>query len=159
MTKKLKGAIIGLGGIARMEHMVAYENNENVAIVAICDILPEKIENFKKEFSMDVSAFIDYKEVLNTKGLDFVDICTPNYLHSVIAVEALNKGINVFCEKPDAVSASEALKMKEAAEKSGKVLMVMRNNRYRKTSAFLKKFINDGKKRYFTLLQVRHFVL
>lgn len=78
-------------------------------------------------------------------NLDAIDICTPNYLHSVIACAALEKGLHVLCEKPDAVSVAEAEKMKAAAEKSGKCLMVIRNNRYWPTSGFLKKFIGDGK--------------
>ena len=103
---------------------------DNVEIVAICDINPEKIESYKKNFTtVNAAEFTDYKELLNYEGLDFVDICTPNYLHSIIAVAALVKGFKVFCEKPDAVSVEEALKMQSAAEKSGKKLMVMRNNR------------------------------
>lgn len=146
MEKKLKVGLIGLGGICRIAHMPGYKDFDNVEIVAICDILPEKIESFKEQFSIEnVAEFTDYKELLDSCDLDFIDICTPNYLHSIIAVEALNKGINVFCEKPDAVSVEEALKMKEAAEKSGKKLMVMRNNRYRADARYLKKFIEDGK--------------
>ena len=127
-------------------HMPRYRGADDVEIVAICDILPEKIEAFHRNFGMrEVPSFTDYKELLEVEGLDYVDICTPNYLHSIIAVDALNKGINVFCEKPDAVSVEEALRMKEAAEKSGKKLMVMRNNRYLNTMRYLKKFIEDGK--------------
>ena len=145
MENKLKVGIIGLGGICRNQHMKAYLNMKNVEVVAICDILPEKIELFKKQFDMEnVPSFTNYKELLETKDLDFIDICTPNYLHSIIAVEALNKGIHVFSEKPDAVSVSEATKMKEAAEKSGKHLMVMRNNRHRATMQYFKKYIEEG---------------
>ncbi len=146
MEKALKVGLIGLGGIARWAHMPAYKKMNNVEIVAICDILPEKIESFKKQFEFDaVPSFTDYNELLALDGLDFVDICTPNYLHSTIAVKALDRGINVFCEKPDAVSVEEALKMQGAAEQSGKHLMVMRNNRFRTDSQYLKKFIQDGK--------------
>jgi len=146
MGKILKAGLIGLGGICRGPHMRCYNTMDNVEIVAICDILPEKIELFKKQFDMEnVASFTDYKELLNVEGLDFVDICTPNYLHSIIAVDALNKGINVFTEKPDAVSVSEATKMKDAAEGTGKHLMAMRNNRHRKTMQYLKKYIEDGK--------------
>ena len=135
MEKALKVGLIGLGGIARWAHMPAYKKMNNVEIVAICDILPEKIESFKKQFEFDaVPSFTDYNELLALDGLDFVDICTPNYLHSTIAVKALDRGINVFCEKPDAVSVEEALKMQGAAEQSGKHLMVMRNNRFRTDS-------------------------
>lgn len=146
MGKKLKAGLIGLGGICKGAHMKGYSQMDNVEIVAVCDILPERVEEFKKTFNMpDVLGFTDFNDLLNVEGLDFVDICTPNYFHSIIAVAALNKGINVFCEKPDAVSAAEAEKMKEAAERNNKVLMVMRNNRYLETSEYLKKYIDDGK--------------
>lgn len=142
--KKLKVAIIGCGGIGAGRHMPSYANMDNVDIIACCDILEERAKKTAEKF--DVPAYYtDYKEVLKIEGLDAVDICTPNYLHSIIAIDALNAGINVFCEKPDAKSVEEAEKMKAAAEKSGKLLMVMRNNRYWLTSKFLKKYIEDGK--------------
>lgn len=145
MEKKLKVGLIGLGGICTWAHMAGYPHMDNVEIAAICDILPSKIDAFKERFNMpDVPSFTDYKELLDVEGLDFVDICTPNYLHSIIAVDALNKGLHVFCEKPDAVSVSEALRMKEAAEKSGKHLMVMRNNRHRNVAKYMKKYIEAG---------------
>ena len=142
--KKLKIAIIGNGGIAKGCHAPAYEKMDNVEIVAACDIIEERAKEMADRFGA-AKWSTDYKEILDIPGLDAVDICTPNYLHSIIAVDALNNGINVFCEKPDAVSVEEAEKMKTAAEKSGKVLMVMRNNRYRGISSFLKSYIEDGK--------------
>ena len=147
MSKKLKVGLIGLGGIMKNAHMAGYRNmTDLVEIVAICDILPEKIEVFKNQFGMqNIPSFTDYKELIKMEGIDYVDICTPNYLHSIIAVDALNGGLHVFCEKPDAVSVEEALKMKAAAEKNNRHLMVMRNNRYRRTAQYLKKYIAEGK--------------
>ena len=146
MRKTYKVGIIGLGGIAKGAHMTAYKRMDNVKVVALCDIVPEKIEAFKKRFDLpdDIPSFTDYHELLDMEGLDYVDICTPNYLHSVIAVDALNKGLNVFTEKPDAVSVAEVTRMKEAADRSGKVLMAMRNNRHRNTAKYLKQYIADG---------------
>ena len=143
---KLKLGIIGLGGICRSRHMPTYENNPDVELVAICDILPEKIASFKERFHIgdEVLTFTDYNELL-ALDLDFIDICTPNYLHSIIAVAALNRGIHVFTEKPDAVSAEEAQRMMDAAERSGKHLMAMRNNRYRQCAKYMKEFIADGR--------------
>ncbi len=146
MSKKLKVGLIGLGGIMRGAHMPGYARMDDVEITAICDIVPEKIESFKAQFNMpEVASFTDFNELIAKADVDFVDIATPNYLHSVIAVAALNGGKHVFCEKPDAVSVAEAEKMQAAAEASGKHLMVMRNNRYRKTAKYLKKFIAEGK--------------
>lgn len=144
MDRKLKVGIIGLG---KMCHMPIYRDMDNVEVVAICDILPEKITALKEKFGLgdEVLSFTDYHDLLDVEGLDFVDISTPNYLHSIIAVDALDKGIHVFTEKPDATSPEEAEKMMLAAQRSGKHLMAMRNNRYRGNAKFLKQYIADGK--------------
>ena len=113
-------------------------------IVAICDINPKKLDDVSKRYPK-ARLYKDYKEMIETEELDAVDICTPNNYHSIVAIYALNKGINVICEKPDAVSTEEALKMKEAAEKSGKTLMLIRNNRYRPSTKFLKQYIAEDK--------------
>lgn len=142
--KKLKIAVIGTGGIAKAFHVEALSKMENVELVALCDIKIEKAQELAKTYNV-ANVYENYKDVLEIEGLDAVDICTPNYLHSIIAVEALNKGLHVFCEKPDAVSVEEVLKMKNASEENNKTLMVMRNNRYWETSKFLKNYIRDGK--------------
>lgn len=144
MSKKLRIGIIGAGSIATIAHIPAYAKMENVEVVAVCDIKLEKAQAMAEQYNVP-HTFENYMDLINMDGIDAVDICTPNYLHSEIAVKALEKGLHVFCEKPDAVSAAEAERMQAAAEKSGKVLMVMRNNRYMGISSFLKKYIDDGK--------------
>lgn len=144
MSKKLKIALIGAGGIATVNHMPGYANMDNVEIVAICDIIIEKAQKLADKYGVK-QVFEKYEDVLEIPGLDAIDICTPNYLHSVIAVAALEKGLHVFCEKPDAVSIAEVEKMEAAAQKSGKILMVMRNNRYMPISAFAKNYIENGR--------------
>ena len=142
---KIKLALIGCGGIARHAHIKCYrELTDRFEIVATCDIIPERAEWAAKEFGI-TAAYTDYHDVLAIEGLEAVDICTPNYLHSIIAVDALNSGINVLCEKPDAINPDEALKMKTAAEKNGKLLMVIRNNRFIQQTEYLKKYIEAGK--------------
>lgn len=138
-------AIIGCGGISRWAHAPFYTNVKNVNVVAVCDILPERAEGFKKDLYPNAVPYTDWHEVLERDDIECIDICTPNYLHSEIAIAALNKGLHVFCEKPDAVSPELAIAMKEASEKNGKVLMVMRNNRFSSISAYAKKFIEDGR--------------
>lgn len=146
MENKIKIGIIGCGGIANGAHKPPYDSMEDVEIVACCDIIKDRAVSLAKHFGNDESkAFTDYKEMIEKVELDAVDICTPNYLHSIIAVYALEHGLNVFCEKPDAISVAEAENMKAAAEKSGKMLMVMRNNRYMPSSTYLRKYIDAGK--------------
>jgi len=144
--KKFRVGCVGNGGMGT-GHLEAYaKESDRVEVVALCDIVPEKMEKAKKKFGLDnVSCYTDYKEMIEKEELDFVDICTPNYLHSPIAVYAMEHDRHVFCEKPDAMDVEGVLAMKETSERTGKLLMVMRNNRYYGNSVYMKKFINEGR--------------
>lgn len=141
----IKVGLIGCGGIARWAHSLFYKAAEDVKVVAICDIDSQRLEIFHKEGIPDADTYSDYHDVLNREDIDCIDICTPNYLHAQIAVEAFAKGKHVFSEKPDAVSPELVLAMKEASEKADKVLMVMRNNRFTDASRYAKQYIEDGR--------------
>lgn len=140
----IKIGIVGAGRICQGPHMGAYDKIENAEIVAICDIDPKKLEVVGKRYP-NAKLYTDYREMIDNEELDAVDVCTPNNYHSIVAIYALNKGLHVICEKPDAINVEEAEKMKKAAEENGKVLMVIRNNRYRPTTKFLKKYIAEDK--------------
>ena len=140
----LKFGMIGVGKICQGCHLPAYDKLDDVKIVAICDINEDRLNEIGKRYP-DAKRYTDYREMIENEELDAVDICTPNNIHSEAAVFALDHGLHVMCEKPDAVSVCEAEKMKNAAEKSGKTLMVMRNNRYRPSTKFLKQYIAEGK--------------
>ncbi len=143
--KTYKVGIVGLGGINRGAHSPFYAKDKRVQVVAICDILPDRAKKMHDDFYHDADIYTDYKELLKRDDLDAIDICTPNYLHSEIAIAALNAGINVFCEKPDAISPEKAQAMKDVADKNGKLLMIMRNNRFSDISKYAKKYIDDGR--------------
>ena len=137
--------IVGCGGISRWAHYPFYKNDKRVKVVAVCDIIKERAEGFVRDCYPEATVYTDYRELVAREDIDCVDICTPNYLHSEIAVAAFAHGKNVFSEKPDAVSPEKALAMKEAAEKAGKLLMVMRNNRFADASAYMKRYIEAGR--------------
>lgn len=142
---KWKVGIIGNGGICKGAHIPLYTKDERVEVVAVCDIIEERAQYLKDTYFPNATVYTDYEELLKDESIDSVDICTPNYLHSIIAVAAFEAGKHVFCEKPDAVDVSEVLRMNEAAKKAGKTLMVMRNNRFVDASVFAKNYIEKGK--------------
>lgn len=139
----LRIAGIGTGGIFHIAHLKPWLAHPEVEVVALCDIVPEKAQKLADEHGID-RVFADYHDVLKLDDVDAVDICTPNKFHSEIAVAALEAGKHVFCEKPDAISVSEAQRMADAAERTGRTLMVMRNNRFRPDVQFLKRYIDAG---------------
>jgi len=143
MANKLRLAVIGTGGIARGAHLPVWTKMSNVEIVAVCDIVPGRAAAVARDLGIE-KAYEDYHDVLQLQDVDAVDICTPNYMHSVIAVDALRAGKQVLCEKPDAVSPAEAAKMMQAARETGNLMMTIRNNRFEPHATFLKKYIEDG---------------
>ena len=142
---KLRVALIGNGGICRGSHIENYYEDDRVEVVAFCDIIEERAITLRDKYYPEAAVYTDYKELLKDKSIDAVDICTPNYLHSIIAVDAFKAGKHVLCEKPDAIDVTEVLKMKNAADEAGKVLMVIRNNRFATASQYAKKFVEEGK--------------
>ncbi|WP_166241925.1 Gfo/Idh/MocA family protein [Paenibacillus turpanensis] len=140
---KLKIALVGTGNILRQAHLPALLSHPDIEIAAVCDTVLEKAEALAKEFGIP-DVYTDYRIALERKDIDIVDVCTPNLFHSEVSIAALQAGKHVFCEKPDAVSPLEAKRMAEAAKTSGKVLMVMRNNRFRSVSQFLKRYADAG---------------
>lgn len=146
MSQKLRLAIVGCGSIAYHAHASNYENIDNIEIVALCDIDPARTALMKDNYKCCADAWetVDYNDIVNCADIDAVDICTPNYLHAPIAVAMLNSGKHVLTEKPDAMTVAEVTSMKEAAEKNGRVLMAMRNNRFTPAARYAKKAIAEG---------------
>ena len=141
---KLRIGIIGCGGIANGKHMPALSRLKDVEMVAFCDIVEERAQKAAKEYGAEgAQVFTDYRELLKL-DLDAVNVLTPNKSHSPITVDALEAGKHVMCEKPMAINTEEAIKMVEAAKRTGKKLTIGYQNRFRPDSMYLKKCIEAG---------------
>ncbi len=138
-SDKVRVGIIGCGGIANGKHMPSLQKLKNVEMVAFCDIVLEKAEAAKQKYGTpDAAVYEDYKKLLCDKTIDVVHVCTPNRAHSFITVDALEAGKHVMCEKPMAINSAEALKMVEAAKRTGKLLTIGYQTRQRSDSLFMK---------------------
>lgn len=145
MTKKLKIAIVGCGGIANGKHMPSLSRVKQAEMVAFCDIELEKAEKAAAEFgSADAKVYEDYKELLLDKEIDVVHVCTPNISHAEISIAAMEAGKHVMCEKPMAINTEEAKQMVEASERTGKKLTIGYNNRFRSDSQYLHNVCTRG---------------
>lgn len=137
----LNFAIIGCGRIAKRhaEQMIRYGQ-----VVAVCDIVPKKADEFAKLY--EAEAYYSIEELLQAEtGLKLVAICTPNGLHALHSIKALEAGHHVLCEKPLCINVEDGKKMIAAAEKAAKKLFVVKQNRYNPPVAFLKELITNGK--------------
>ena len=120
------------------KHLPAMKKSGLYEIVAFCDIIRERAEKAKKEYGTeDAKVFEDYRELIK-EDLDVVYVTTPNRSHAEISIAAMEAGKDVMCEKPMAKNYAEAQKMVETSEKTGRILNIGYQNRYRPDSLFLK---------------------
>jgi predicted dehydrogenase len=127
----LRVAVIGAGGIARLRHIPAFKRAEALGLaelVALCDAVGASAETAARDFGVaDWST--DFRQVVARPDVDVVSVATPNVFHEEISIAALEAGKHVMCEKPLAMDYPGALRMAEAARRSGRRTAV--NFRYR----------------------------
>lgn len=95
---------------------------------------------------------LDWKETVNRPDIDVVDICTPNFLHPIIAIEAAKAGKHVICEKPLANTVKEATDMVNAVTKAGVKNMCAFSYRFVPAIVTIKQMIQKGE-----LGKIHHF--
>lgn len=123
----MKAAVIGCGNVAKM-HLEALKKNQKTEIIAVVDIKPERADSAAAQYG--ARAYYDFDELLKNEKPDCVHICTPHYLHTSMAISALEAGINVITEKPCSVTADEVDALRKAQQSSGMQVGVCFQNRY-----------------------------
>ena len=164
----LKFAIIGCGRISH-KHIEALANNlEEAELVAVCDIVPEKMDKDVEEYyksiaenakldtadeyveeiavtKEEVKKYTDYKEMLEKEDLDVVSICTESGYHAKYAIDCLNAGKHVLVEKPMALSSADANKMIKLAKRKNLKLGVCHQNRFNPPIQKLRRAVEEGR--------------
>ncbi|MEC8014056.1 MAG: Gfo/Idh/MocA family oxidoreductase [Verrucomicrobiota bacterium] len=138
----LKIGIIGAGGM--LQYHAAGFKDAGAELFAVCDMNQTAANKAAEDYGISM-VFSDSQKMLDElKELDAVSIITPNRTHKPLAIQALQAGKHVFCEKPPALNSKEVAEMKDAAEQADKTLMFNFNNRARPESYALRKYIEAG---------------
>lgn len=150
----MKVGLIGVGGISGV-HLPAYGGREDVQLVALCDIIPERARGEGRPIPTNLGdgggvaiktrPYLDYRELLAAPDIDAVDICLPTYLHAEVAVAALEAGKHVLVEKPMALTVEDCDRMIAASRASGRVLMVAQVIRFWPEYLYLKSLVDDAR--------------
>ena len=123
-------ALIGCGGIAR-RHVLSMKDlqergREDFVVTAVCDAneanAREKADMFEELFGVRPTVYTDYHALIQKAGVDAVDMCLPHGLHHSIAIDCLEGGLDVLCEKPLGITIKACRIMAETADRTGKVL-------------------------------------
>lgn len=138
----LKVGLIGCGFMGTM-HANCYKALEDkVKIVAVADVRRENAEELAKLFSSDI--YSDGMDLITNADVDFVDVCLPTYLHAKYAIAAMEKGFDVFVEKPLCRTKEEAKELLDVQAKTGRKAQVGQVIRFWDEYAWLKDFKEKG---------------
>ncbi|WP_085537550.1 Gfo/Idh/MocA family protein [Massilibacteroides vaginae] len=141
-NKKIRFAVVGCGHIGK-RHAEMITRDGSAELVALCDI------RSRDELAIDaypVPFYTNFSTLL-ASGLtiDVVCICTPNGLHALMAVDAIQNGLHVVLEKPMALRQTDAEKIVYTALKYSKQVFCVMQNRYSPPSVWIKDMVESGK--------------
>ena len=126
-----KVGIIGAGGMVSY-HIQGFKK-AGAEIAAIADLNKDAAQKVADENGIP-QVFGSVEELLALEDIDAVTVIVPNKFHAPLAIQVLESGKHVFCEKPPALNAAEVEQMIAAAKKVDKKLMFNFNNRARPES-------------------------
>lgn len=138
----MKYALIGCGRISP-NHFAAAMNNK-LDIVAICDIVPDHMEDKVLKFKLgdDVKRYTDYTEMVEKESPELVSICTESGKHAEIAVYCIEHSCNCIIEKPIALSIKDADRIINAAVKHHVKVSACHQNRFNKSVQIIREAID-----------------
>lgn len=141
----MKYALIGCGRISP-NHISAAINN-NLEIVALCDVEINKPQNHIKEFNLgnNVKVYTDYKEMINNEKIDLIGIATESGKHASIAIDCIKKGINLIIEKPIALSLEDADEIIRLSKEYGVVVSACHQNRFNKSIQKIREAVEENR--------------
>ena len=140
--KKIKFAVIGCGHIGK-RHAEMIGRNADSELVALCDVLPKEklgLEPYNVPFFNSPEAMFAAEQ-----EIDVVDICTPNGLHAIHALKALDAKKHVVCEKPMALSKRDCEEIIHKSMQVHKQVFCVMQNRYSPPAEWLKELIDSKK--------------
>ena len=150
MGKAVNVGMIGYGFMGRA-HSNAYRKTNQFfdleyrpVLKAVCARDQVRVKAFADNWGYE-SVETDWRELIERKDIDIVDICVPNNLHREIALAAALNGKMILCEKPLALNGKEGAEMVAAVEKAGVANMVWYNYRRVPAVTLAKNLVSEGR--------------
>ncbi len=141
--EKTKVCISGLGGISQIVHLPILSKMDEVEIVGVCDSDKTKSKSIAHKYNVK-NFYTNHEKMIDESGADCVFIATPTNFHKAHTIKALEKGMDVFVEKPLAINFAQANEIVQAAKKNNRRLMVGMNTRFRPDIMMQESFISAG---------------
>ena len=126
--ERLVVGFIGVGGQGFNSHVMPVKNfgaDQNVVGAAVCDLYSKRRETARVELELpEDAAYADYRAILDRKDIDGVFIGTVDHWHARVAIDAMDAGKHVYCEKPMTRYLDEAFAVHDAVKRTGRVFQI-----------------------------------
>ena len=148
-NKTIGFGVVGTGARSgSLTRTLMLDKDKRGDIVALCDIRPGALESYDKRVKAALGHsckhYSDFQEMLRDPAVDAVIISTPDYLHHMMAIDALHAKKHVFLEKPVGVNLDQMIDIVKAAKESGTILEIGYVLRYSPFYIEMKKMIDEG---------------
>jgi predicted dehydrogenase len=146
-TDKLKLGLIGCGWWGMVDVEAAFKAG-GVELIALCDVDSDNLEKsaarVEKLQGQRPRTFKNYEDPLKVDGLQAVIIATPPHWHALQFIAALDRGLDIYCEKPFAYDIREGQTMVAAAQKAGRIVQVGFQRRQSPAIRQVRDYIQQG---------------
>jgi len=113
--------VIGCGGRGRGVSGI-FAKNSDLRIVALCDVWSQRVAQAAETLhASDAAKFSDHRKLLDEDQTDAIYIATPDHWHCPIAIDAINSGKDVYCEKPLSLTIGEGPTVVSAARENNRI--------------------------------------
>src|SRR5450759_380947 len=125
-------AVVGINGRGGLYggsgHIASFTKIKNSRVVAICDadenLFPKAIADIENLGGAKPKTVVNFRDLLDDKGIDAISIATPGYWHALMTIWACQAGKDVYVEKPLSYNILEGRKMVQAARKYNRIVQV-----------------------------------
>ena len=120
-AERLNMAVIGTGGMgsSHLRRLVKRADEENLVVSRVCDVYCRRLNRAVETIGgKDGSGTMEYREVLDDPDVQAVVIATPDHWHTKIAIEAMEAGKDVYCEKPLSLTIQQAIDCRDAVKRT-----------------------------------------
>lgn len=144
----MKYALIGCGRISTNHIAAALRNSFD--IVAVCDVIPEKMEELLERHGLaddaSIARYADYRTMLaEHPELELISIATESGKHAAISLDCIDAGVNVIIEKPMAMSMADADEIVRRSEERGVLVSACHQNRFNVAVQKTRAALEDGR--------------
>lgn len=141
--RKIRFGFIGCGRISNKNFEALEQHNDDIEVVAVCDIVEDRANVAAKR--MNAKAYTDIQTMLDAEDLDIVTVATPNGLHPTHVMQIADAGVHVITEKPMAIKWEDGVKINNYCKEKGVQLFVIHQNRLNDTVQEVYKALETGR--------------